>query len=51
MEWLSQQPYANRIIGFQIMGMETGEWFYNSNDLSVGNGEDYSAPMVVAFRQ
>ncbi|WP_391572540.1 DUF4082 domain-containing protein [Cohnella sp.] len=51
LEWLSRQPYANRIIGFQIMGMETGEWFYNSNDLSVGNGEDYSAPMVAAFRQ
>ncbi|GEM_PF-5124782 len=50
--WLKQQPYADRILGFQIMNMDSGEWYFDSNSEGrIGAGEDYSPPMVAAFRQ
>ncbi|QJD85179.1 hypothetical protein [Cohnella herbarum] len=50
--WLKQQPYSDRILGFQIMNMDSGEWYFDSNsEARIGAGEDYSPPMVAAFRQ
>ncbi|QNK57953.1 DUF4082 domain-containing protein [Paenibacillus sp. PAMC21692] len=48
MDWLKEQSYADRVIGFQIMFMESGEWV----QANVGERayDDYSPYMVKAFQ-
>jgi len=45
---IRSSPYGGRVIGFQLMGGETEEWFYHGT--YEGYLSDYSAPHERAFR-
>ena len=46
--WLRGKHYASRIIGVQVMFGTTGEWYYDVNNLAIG---DYSRASRDGFRK
>ena len=50
-QWLRQQPYADRVIGFQPMHNYSGEWFFMTLEATeeTGLADDYSEPARKCF--